>query len=101
MMAGDGGQQQPEDMEVGEHNNEEEAMVALVNPTEDLQIAWENLDLARSIVARLADGFDEHLHTRDDTSTPIVLKSNASSCSNNNGNDNGNNDNDNDNNNDG
>ena len=36
----------------------EEAAPA-VDPAEDLQIAWENLDLARSIVSRLAGAEDE------------------------------------------
>ena len=36
----------------------EEAAPA-IDPAEDLQIAWENLDLARSIVSRLAGAEDE------------------------------------------
>jgi len=42
------------------------------DPTEDLQIAWENLDLARSIVTRLVEDFKPN----SNTDGAITLKSN-------------------------
>ncbi|KAL7427437.1 hypothetical protein ACHAXH_002090 [Discostella pseudostelligera] len=46
---------------------------------EDTQIAWENLDLARSIVSRLVEKFPNSYHNAADSSdgaTKIILKSN-------------------------
>ncbi|KAL3799575.1 hypothetical protein HJC23_008702 [Cyclotella cryptica] len=73
MMNGDG-DKDSQDQEVGdykEENNEnndeeneasnqqdEEDEPAAADPAEDLQIAWENLDIARAILSRLVENFD-------------------------------------------
>ena len=41
----------------GEESGATNEVQEVADPTEDLQIAWENLDLARSIVTRLVEGF--------------------------------------------
>ena len=54
-----------------ESSNNPEAEEEVADPAEDLQIAWENLDIARTILSRLVEPFDR---TNID-STVITLKS--------------------------
>ena len=54
-----------------DNNNPEAEEEEVADPAEDLQIAWENLDIARTILSRLVEPFDQ---TNID-STAITLKS--------------------------
>ena len=45
------------------------------DPAEDLQIAWENLDLARTIVTRLVDEFKPSSSNNNNNNGTVVLKS--------------------------
>eukprot|EP00571_Detonula_confervacea_P014132 CAMPEP_0172308096 /NCGR_PEP_ID=MMETSP1058-20130122/8802_1 /TAXON_ID=83371 /ORGANISM="Detonula confervacea, Strain CCMP 353" /LENGTH=592 /DNA_ID=CAMNT_0013020449 /DNA_START=20 /DNA_END=1798 /DNA_ORIENTATION=- len=57
-------------------NGDDDHDHAAVDSTEDLQIAWENLDLARSIISRLVDTFHNNIDSSDDNAI-VVLKSNT------------------------
>jgi len=56
----------------GEEEDDGGEVQEVSDPTEDLQIAWENLDLARSIVTRLVEDFKPN----SNTDGAITLKSN-------------------------
>eukprot|EP00584_Thalassiosira_punctigera_P009204 CAMPEP_0172533800 /NCGR_PEP_ID=MMETSP1067-20121228/6380_1 /TAXON_ID=265564 ORGANISM="Thalassiosira punctigera, Strain Tpunct2005C2" /NCGR_SAMPLE_ID=MMETSP1067 /ASSEMBLY_ACC=CAM_ASM_000444 /LENGTH=575 /DNA_ID=CAMNT_0013318497 /DNA_START=84 /DNA_END=1811 /DNA_ORIENTATION=+ len=70
----DGGEgNEPDDDEVGGGREAEVAPIA-ADPAEDLQIAWENLDLARSIVSRLVAGFHDIASHDDEADGEVALK---------------------------
>jgi len=56
----------------GEEEDDSGEVQEVSDPTEDLQIAWENLDLARSIVTRLVEDFKPN----SNTDGAITLKGN-------------------------
>ncbi|KAL9187242.1 hypothetical protein ACHAXT_001345 [Thalassiosira profunda] len=57
----------------GEGGEEGEEAAAVADPAEDLQIAWENLDLARTIISRLVEPFVDE---EDDAGAMTMGKSN-------------------------
>lgn len=69
--------EEEEDYEEG--GQDEAAPTTVSDSAEDMQIAWENLDLARSIVSRLVARFPNSYHDSDagSNTSKIVLKSNT------------------------
>jgi hypothetical protein len=80
------------DNDKGKSNKEDIKQITVSDPAVDLEIAWENLDLARSIIHRLVDihNCEEEHHDNSTTTTmnnggsgkTIVYKSNDSSNTN-------------------
>jgi len=66
------GAEQPVNGGYGEEEDGGNEVQEVSDPTEDLQIAWENLDLARSIVTRLVEDFKPN----SNTDGAITIKSN-------------------------
>ena len=71
--------EEEEDYEENEEGGQDEAAPAVADAAEDMQIAWENLDLARSIVSKLVEKFPNSYHASDagSNASKIVFKSNA------------------------
>ncbi len=68
-----------EDYEDNEEGGQDEAAPTVEDAAEDMQIAWENLDLARSIVSKLVEKFPNSYHASEagSNASKTVLKSNT------------------------